>query len=180
MKRLTVSEALIALGNGEKITADCMEEDYMFLEDNGIKLSDGAEYQGLLDLKYLYGKNLRIYQEFTYPMWFKNINISNTIKTSKFTGLTRRTDTDDGREFYDSTPHTDSESWQQVEEPKKKIKVAKYAYKTNTVSASRFIWVETEGFYGDDAHFTSNPSIDQLARDNFKRLDYTEIEVEDY
>jgi len=115
VKTLTIGEALIALGKGEKVTADCMVVDFIFLEDNTIKLSDGSEYEGLLDIKHLKGENLRIY-----------------------------------------------------EEPKKMIKVAKYAFFYSG-------WLESTHYYKDDSDCKTS-----LGKNKIKRLNNTEIEVEDY
>lgn len=63
-----------------------------------------------------------------------------------------------------------SDNWELYEEPKKKVKVALYAYRNNSGS-----YATTMYMYKDDAHFEyCNPSYKLI-----KRLDSTEIEVND-
>lgn len=177
MKILTISEALIALGNGEKVTSDWCDNTLRYVHLQGEKVTyDNGVFPSLKD--FLGGGNLRIYEEFTYPMWFKN----SQEKISKFVGLRSRIDLSDGYATDSSAPHTESEHWQQVEEPKKMIKVAKYAYfesihylDTNTAKNR---WTDdSERYYIDDEDFVRNTKVNHQ---RFKRLDYTEIEVEDY
>lgn len=82
---------------------------------------------------------------------------------------------------------TDNESWVSItysnwewgeltyrikEEPKKMIKIAKYAY----LNHDGTVWFDTEEFYKNDEDFKDVFKD----KEKFKRLDYTEIEVEDY
>jgi hypothetical protein len=176
MKTLTVAvaEALIALGNGEKVTSDYLKDnEYMFLDKNCglISIMGGVENYDVNSV--LVEDSLRIYEEFTYPMWFENKSTKAIVKFSslkKGVYVTAGANRKVGEACDSFISHTDVSCWQQVEEPKKMIKVAKYAFVNNDC------WGETANFYKDDADF-----IAKLAHvKNFKRLDYTEIEVEDY
>ena len=115
-----------------------------------------------------------ITQEFTYPMWFKNEGREAILK---YTGLTEAEVVVKGSLLYgvghksdNFIPHTDTEIWKQVEEPKKMKKIAKYAFliKDN--------WWESDNFHCSDLHFEEHYAYAPV----YKRLDYTEIEVEDY
>jgi hypothetical protein len=66
-----------------------------------------------------------------------------------------------------------SDNWnlQPYQEPKKMVKLYKYAY----LNHSECRWFETTRFYESDENFKSTCTTDK-----FIRLDYTEIEVEDY
>lgn len=166
MKTLTVPEALIALGNGEKITSswfdDVADNKYVQLIDNKICYKDGKESNSVLEM--LQEDNLRIYEEFTYPMWFKSPHE----EIAKFVGLGTIERTI-GEVYISRIIHTDSGYWQQVEEPKKMIKVALFA-----VLKTR--WYQTQDYYQSKEACLKNHSYATKA----KRLDYTEIEVEDY
>jgi hypothetical protein len=169
-KILTVSEALIALGNGEKITSVDMggNGEFISYRDDDFYWKNGERCEDLgWTLKI---DSLRIYQELTYPMWFENISPYSDVGIVKFLGLKHRIDLDGRNEYTTSLPHTDTDTWQQVEEPKKKIKVAKYAF------AAGKQWMETTNYYKDDMDFKDA----RPKKGEFKRLDYTEIEVEEY
>jgi len=164
MKALTVSEALIALGNGEKITSD-------FVSNNGyVQFYDGAiRYETnqrctMID-QILNDKNLRMYEEFTYPMWFKNLKTGTVAKFTSLRGGVKLKDDSFSKDFI---PHDDTNFWEQIEEPKKMIKVAKYAY-----FAVGGVWCESEQYYKCDEDISL-----AMQYKEFKRLDYTEIEVE--
>lgn len=173
MKTLTVSEALIALGNGEKITSDDLQGNgnFIFLGMDGIRWGDDETPCDKFTV--LGGKNLRIYEEFTYPMWFENTSTKAIVKFSSLNkgiyvtaGVNRKV----GEACGSFISHTDVSCWQQVEEPKKMIKVAKYAFESGSG------WRDTKEFYKNNDEFVDVSGWQW----NYKRLDYTEIEVEDY
>lgn len=60
--------------------------------------------------------------------------------------------------------------WELYEEPKKKVKVALYAYKNES---SKY-WMVTNHFFKDNNEFN-----DKHYSNKFKRLDWSEIEVND-
>lgn len=174
MKTLTVAEALIALGNGEKVTSDNLKNDTKYLYADEDRLIDGEGDTRCIYLlnDLLVGENRRIYEEFTYPMWFESENNGSILK---YTGLSKAEVVVKGGLLYsvgysadNFLAHT-SNDLKQVEEPKKMIKVAKYAYFHGKV------WVNTDIYYKNDEDFSKNSNALK-----YKRLDYTEIEVEDY
>ncbi len=61
-------------------------------------------------------------------------------------------------------------AWSKYTEPKPKVKLYKYACKTNGG-----LWAESMCFYKDDEHFQK----ELVGCKAFKRLDHTMIEVED-
>ena len=176
MRTLTVSEALIALGNGEKITSDDFGGvlPFIHLVEDEIVWGDGKRYNGTISTS-LNCSNIKIYKEFTYPMWFKDCEN----QVVRFESLQRgivvikgehKISDEVGLISDDYLPHTGTQ-WQQVEEPKKMIKVAKYAINNDAST-----WYETTNFYKNDANCMDAQSAEAFIR----RLDYTEIEVEDY
>lgn len=60
--------------------------------------------------------NLKVYQEFTYPMWFKNVK---TGTVARFDSIRGGQKSDSEEWSKDLRPHDDSNYWEQVEEPKK-------------------------------------------------------------
>jgi len=115
MKDLTVSEALIALGNGEKIACDDFggELPFIHLVKDEIVWGDGKRYKGTISTS-LDCSNIRIYQEFTYPMWFEQLGSGNLYL---YKSLNSCTHIESGEDFSHTLPHTD-ESMKQIEEPK--------------------------------------------------------------
>ena len=172
MKTISVGEALIALGNGEKITSDYFSDGttfngYIHLIKGKIIRNDGYPHENNL-YKVFTSSNLRIYQEFTYPMWFKNLHDKRVYKFDSLkTGFHP-----DGRFTDVFIAHTDKDTWLQTEEPKEMIKVAKYAYHCDNGRL-----VSSSGFYETDDEACEDIRPDEKT---LIRLDYTEIEVEDY
>lgn len=172
MKTLTIAEALIALGNGERLTFDELNGEYIQLIFGKLaRVSKGQK----LDISYnsVFESNLRIYKEFTYPMWFENIHnggimqfnsLHSTTALSSVPGMWTK-----GCDYTRNETHTDKDTWKQIEEPKKMIKVAKYAFKDDDD------WYETMCFYQNEEHAREDNDYPTL-----KRLFHTEIEVEDY
>lgn len=74
---------------------------------------------------------------------------------------------DDG---YPASRFLNSDAWELYEEPKKKVKVALYAYKNES---SKY-WMVTDRFFKDNNEFNDN-----YYSNKFKRLDWSEIEVND-
>jgi hypothetical protein len=172
-KLLTVAEALIALGNGEKIQHENWTDDYLIIQGNLLlnragDITEWSNFSGFI-----------IYQEFTYPMWFESIK-DNKGSIARFDGLENGETLDvftfddgehyvKGYKFEDWMKHTHTGIWKQVEEPKKMVKVAKYAYFNDMV------WNETTRYFREDTHY-----LNVCGYSEFKRLNHTEIEVEDY
>jgi hypothetical protein len=112
-------------------------------------------------------------------MWFESIK-DNKGSIARFDGLENGETLDvftfddgehyvKGYKFEDWMKHTHTGIWKQVEEPKKMVKVAKYAYFNDMV------WNETTRYFREDTHY-----LNVCGYSEFKRLNHTEIEVEDY
>ena len=183
MKKLTIEEALKALKNGEKITSSYLEKSlvkFVYQIESGVRediTHNIISAKSLVSI--LAADNLRIYKEFVYPMWFKDLANNNIVKFDGFKSgvVVLWGGTSDFQKGYYTDkwkPHTNKETWEQVEEPKKMIKIAKYAF----LGEDEIGYKETPLFYKCEDDFLQIYKPHKLI--DYKRLDCTEIEVEDY
>ena len=106
-------------------------------------------------------------KEFQYPMWFKAIPNGIVIK---FDGLESGTVVEEGNSFYKKgtynntwVPHTDSEYWEEIEEPKSK----------QTITMEKWLMKRSDEYYVLTTNKISNYSLSTPV----KLLETYEIEI---
>jgi hypothetical protein len=158
MKTLTPEEALIALAEGKKVTSSYLNNNkyghsYVVLQGASLMYNDDSTCTMLHQI--LDKENLRIYEEFVYPMWFEN-KISGDIL--KFTALTKGYWVADGKvPYYQLKPHTDTAIWKQVDKPQEYVTMWVWAYLVH------YKFKKTEHFYTEED-----------AKPDWIKLEYTE------
>ena len=168
---MTHKDWIKLLLDGGKGTSDwCVKNEYIYYDETDCTFKYHDEQT--VDIR-IHIKDLEEYKEYNYPLYFRHCA---TAQTVKFVGLRKGAIVADcsahSKDRYVTgwIPHTDTDIWTQVDNPKETVKVAKYASKIQGK------WDDAHGYYRDDEDFKNNSLLGSFP---YRRLDYTEMEVDD-